>query len=68
MTDRFADAENTLFELIDEQVENILGEAFDFYQRLLNKTDQELDDGNLPKEEVLEGLEYLKKAVKTADD
>ena len=58
---RFAKAEDLLFEMID------LNPAFAehgkrFYEQLLKLTDKELEQGNLPRAEVLESLAQLNKA------
>ena len=55
---RFADAENTLFELIDRGSANaaLIDEGQTFYRRLLTLNDTELVAGNLPRDEVIEGL------------
>jgi hypothetical protein len=58
---RFGKAEDMLYELIDEKYPDIIAEGESFYLNLLQKTDRELSDGNLPRDEVVEGLEYLQK-------
>ena len=54
-------AENVLFELIDQSSDKkvMRSEGIAFYDRLLNKKSEELEKGNLPRDEVLEGLEKL---------
>jgi len=54
-------AENVLFELIDQSSDKkvMRSEGIAFYDRLLNKKSEELEKGNLPSDEVLEGLEKL---------
>ncbi len=61
LTGQYADAENILFELLEAGYSNIIpiGEAF--YSRLKNKSDEELNKGNLPRIELMEGLEEFKK-------
>jgi hypothetical protein len=51
----FAKAEDLLFDIMDED-ELYAGEGVAFYQRLLKKSDTALTHGNLPREEVQEGL------------
>jgi len=55
----FGKAEDILYELIDSKYPNILFEGKSFYWRLLNKSDKELIAGNLPRNEVNEGLDYI---------
>lgn len=62
---RYADAENILFELLEMAAidHQLAEEGVLFYKRLLEKEDQELLAGNLPREEVRQGLEdWQKKA------
>lgn len=58
-TGRYADAENLLFELIESGDAQILNEGVLFYKRLLNLSDNELNDGNLPRIEVEQGLKIV---------
>ena len=55
-------AEDALAELLEAQPENpeLRSEAKAFYERLLRRSDVELNDGNLPREEVLAGLAGLR--------
>jgi hypothetical protein len=57
----YAEAENILFHLIDNGGIEIVKEGLQFYNRLLAKTDDELKKGNLPRNEIEEGLLALKK-------
>ncbi|MDB5036250.1 MAG: hypothetical protein JWQ98_3491 [Chlorobi bacterium] len=57
----YADAENLLYELIDDGTPGAAEEGVAFYQRLLRKDDQDLADGDLPRAEVEEGLAALLK-------
>lgn len=59
MTGEYARAENLLFQLIEADHPGMLEEGIRFYQRLLAKTDSGLEQGNLPREEVEEGLRVL---------
>jgi hypothetical protein len=51
----YAKAEDALFELL-ELDPSFAGEGISFYERLLKRTDDELREGGLPKDEVQEGL------------
>lgn len=55
---RFDKAEDTLFEIVQED-ESFVQEGLKYYGRLLQRTDEELGRGNLPREEVEEGLREL---------
>jgi len=63
LTQSYAKAEDVLFELIDKTEANtdLLTIGIAFYERLINKDQTELQKGNLPIDEVLEGLAKLKK-------
>ena len=56
----YADAEDTLFELIDAGHAELVPEGIELYERLLAKPDDALDRGKLPREEVEEGLAQLR--------
>ena len=56
----FADAEDVLFELVDAGHEEIIAAGIELYQRLLAKSDDELERGQLPREEVEDGLSQLR--------
>ena len=58
-TGQFGKAEDTLFELI-ERNQSYIKDGILFYDRLLEKTDDDLSKGNLPREEVEEALSQLK--------
>lgn len=60
-TGRFADAENALFELLERDFAGpeVIGEGQTFYRRLLTLDDTELEAGNLPRDEVVDGLAEL---------
>jgi hypothetical protein len=51
-------AENVLYDILEIQPE-FKAEAMLFYKRLLEKKDEELAEGGLPREEIVEGLEKL---------
>jgi|GEM_PF-637401 len=56
----YADAENLLFDLIDEEgTPASVGEGLRFYERLAAKSDEDLANGNLPREEVEESRASL---------
>jgi len=54
----YAKAEDHLFHLYHRDPE-ILTEGRAFYNRLLEQTDEDLEEGGLPREEVLQGLAQL---------
>ena len=55
---RFGDAEDTLFEGLerDDAPESLVEAAVAFYRRLLDRDDEGLDSGGLPRDEVEAGL------------
>ena len=57
----YADAEDLLFDLLQHDEPGMLDEGIAFYERLLTKDDTDLRDGNLPREEVEEGLSELRR-------
>ena len=57
-TGRFAEAENALYAII-ESAPAFIKEGMLFYERLLRCSDERLAAGNLPRDEVLEGLHSL---------
>jgi len=59
----YAEAENILFDLIDDKYNSIQEDGIKFYNRLLDLSDSELTAGNLPREEVYEGLASLKSRI-----
>jgi tetratricopeptide (TPR) repeat protein len=63
LTKDYAKAEDVLFELIDKTEANkdLLAKGIAFYERLINKDQIDLQKGNLPIDEVLEGLANLKR-------
>ncbi|RPH36106.1 hypothetical protein EHM92_05075 [bacterium] len=54
-------AENLLYDILDVKPE-YKAEGMLFYKRLLEKKDEELEQGGLPRSEVIEGMEELRKA------
>ena len=63
LTTEYAKAEDVLFELIEKAEANkdLVAKGIAFYERLLNKDQADLQKGNLPMDEVLEGLGNLKR-------
>lgn len=56
---RYDRAENAVYDILASKPE-FAPEALQFYRRLLLKSDAELDAGNLPRDEVLEGMAGVK--------
>lgn len=56
---QYSKAEDILFELLDSDAENIKNNALKFYERLLQKTDEELEKGNFSIEEAEESIEEI---------
>lgn len=56
----YSKAEDVLFELVESE-QSWVRSGLGFYERLLKRTDEELAAGGLPRTEVLEGMEDLKK-------
>ncbi|RED30474.1 DUF6483 family protein [Paenibacillus sp. VMFN-D1] len=59
---RFDEAENVLFRLLDQR-EITEDEGISFYERLLEREDEALNQGGLPRSEVLEGMETLRRRI-----
>jgi len=61
-TGQFAKAEDALFTILDSDASNdyALNFGIAFYERLLGRTDTQLEDGNLPRAEVEAGLQELR--------
>lgn len=55
----FDKAEDLLHELVDRGYADMLAKGRAFYDRLLDRSDAELVKGNLPRDEVQEGLEQF---------
>jgi hypothetical protein len=56
----YADAEDLLYELIESGAPGAREEGVAFYERLLARTDAELANGDLPRDEVEEGLRGIR--------
>jgi pentatricopeptide repeat protein len=63
----FAKAEDALFAMLDAEPDNAVIAEFGlaFYQRLLNRSDHALSDGNLPRAEVEQGVRELQTRLNT---
>ncbi|MED5021023.1 DUF6483 family protein [Paenibacillus chibensis] len=61
---RYAEAENALYRLLDQH-EITEEEGLSFYQRIMDRSDEELEAGGLPRAEVQEGAEELQRKVKS---
>lgn len=57
---RYDKSEDVIFEIV-EQEPGFLPEAIAFYERLLSKSDAELEKGHLPRNEINEALEDLRR-------
>jgi hypothetical protein len=55
----YADAENVLFDLIESGEPGAVQEGLGFYDRLAALSDEDLENGNLPREELEEGRAAL---------
>lgn len=64
-TGKYAGAEDVLYELLDDEESGpeIIEAGIDFYRRLLEKSDPELVAGQLPRDEVEEGLAQLEQMM-----
>lgn len=64
----YAKAEDLLFKLIEDVIDldihkELLTEGINFYENLLGKTDLELEKGNLPRDEVVDGINAIKQEM-----
>ena len=57
----FAKAEDLLYDMIETGQPEIIDRGIAFYRRIALKSDQQLEAGNLPREEVQEGLAELER-------
>jgi hypothetical protein len=55
----YGKAEDCLFDLIENNYPNIVSDGKGFYTRLLKKDDTLLEQGNLPRSEIVEGLNRI---------
>jgi hypothetical protein len=58
----FGAAEDVLFDMLEDEEAEAPALGTEFYERMLALTDDELDTGDLPRDEVLEGLERVRSA------
>jgi len=63
----FSKAEDILFELIDNNSDEIFANALSFYERLKLKSDDELQSGNFSRDEVEDGLEEIQNLMSDDD-
>lgn len=64
-TGQYDKAEDVLFKMITiNNKDDMVDEGFAFYERLKGKKLMELEDGNLPLDEVIEGLEVYRNMLK----
>ena len=50
-----------IFELIENNNKDIIDRSVSFYKKLLHRTDEELESGNLSREEVNDALDEILK-------
>ena len=55
----YAKAEDILYHLLENEYPNIKNEIRTFYNKLLEKDDKELENGNLPRNEILEAINSM---------
>jgi len=55
----FADAEDLIFDMVHNGVPGAVDDGVAFYERLAGRDDADLQNGNLPREEVEEGMHEL---------
>lgn len=67
ITGRYSKAEDLLYSMINVSSyidkKRLIEEGNLFYKNILNKTDEELERGNLPRNEVLDGINELNKKM-----
>jgi hypothetical protein len=63
-TGRYDKSEDMIFEIVGED-ESFAPDAFSFYERLLLKSDRELEEGCLPRNEAVAGLAELRRKLHT---
>jgi hypothetical protein len=56
----FGKAEDKLYQLLDENYPEIITEINTFYELLINKEDIELENGNLPRDEIHDAIAKLR--------
>jgi hypothetical protein len=55
----YGKAEDILYQLLESNYKNIKDEIKMFYKNLLKKDDSDLEEGNLPRNEIIEGIKDL---------
>lgn len=63
MSGAFGAAEDVLFDMLDDEEANALDIGEEFYERMLALSDDELSSGDLPRDEVIEGLERVRSSI-----
>lgn len=58
---QYSKAEDMIFELIENNNKDIIDRSVSFYKKLLHRTDEELESGNLSREEVNDALDEILK-------
>ena len=56
---QYSKAEDLIFELIENNNKDIIDRSVSFYKKLLHRTDEELESGNLSREEVNDALDEI---------
>ena len=59
MNGLYGKAEDKLYELMENKYPNIKNEIKLYYNKLLEKCDEELEEGNLPRNEILEEMKNI---------
>ncbi len=62
LSGRYDKSENLIFEIVETNP-NFLADGISFYERLLAKSDAELENGRLPRSEVEDALALLRKKL-----
>jgi len=60
ITQRYSKAEDIIFDAVKSSDSEIYRTAFDFYKTLLEKTDEEIEKGNLTREEAEDSFSEIK--------
>ncbi len=65
MSGQYSKAEDLIFEVMDEDAESMEKKALTFYNKLRDKSEEELIKGNLSREEIEESIEEIKLKFKS---
>lgn len=65
LTQRYSKADDIIFDAVKNKDSELYKPAFDFYTRLLEKTDEEIEKGNLTREEAEESFSEIKSLTKS---